>query len=261
MSIFSGIRLDHGSEDEAEKPFWISYADLMSALMVLFLVVMLASLVALTRTVTSLENQESENRKLAAEYIRIKEQEGRDRAAQRRYRSEINVFWDRLETATRSLRVEIDRDRGVINFGSRAQFETGSDKLSAQGQVLLRRFTPRLLDVAETTIGRRVLRRAVVEGYADRRGSYLLNLGLSLDRSQRVLCTLVAPGGEASLSGREKRLVRDLFLVGGFAFNRSQRTLKASRRVEMRLEFFGRTERRNRTRSAATDFGRCSLGG
>ena len=30
--------------DEAEKPFWISYADLMTAMMVLFLVVMVASL-------------------------------------------------------------------------------------------------------------------------------------------------------------------------------------------------------------------------
>ena len=32
------IIVKRGSKDEAEKPFWISYADLMTALMVLFLV-------------------------------------------------------------------------------------------------------------------------------------------------------------------------------------------------------------------------------
>jgi hypothetical protein len=35
-----------GGRDEAEKPFWISFADLMTALMVLFLVVMGVALLA-----------------------------------------------------------------------------------------------------------------------------------------------------------------------------------------------------------------------
>jgi hypothetical protein len=34
----SRIVLKRGGRDEAEKPFWISFADLMTALMVLFLV-------------------------------------------------------------------------------------------------------------------------------------------------------------------------------------------------------------------------------
>ena len=38
--------------DEAEKPFWISYADLMTALMVLFLVVMAVAMLAVTKTLS-----------------------------------------------------------------------------------------------------------------------------------------------------------------------------------------------------------------
>ena len=38
--IGTRIVLKRGGRDEAEKPFWISFADLMTALMVLFLVVM-----------------------------------------------------------------------------------------------------------------------------------------------------------------------------------------------------------------------------
>lgn len=41
--------------DEAEKPFWISYADLMTAMMVLFLVVMVASLSSVTQRIQQAE--------------------------------------------------------------------------------------------------------------------------------------------------------------------------------------------------------------
>ena len=44
--------------EEAENPFWISYADLMTALMVLFLVVMAVALLAVTRTVSEREKRE-----------------------------------------------------------------------------------------------------------------------------------------------------------------------------------------------------------
>ena len=40
------VILKRGGRDEAEKPFWISFADLMTALMVLFLVVMGVALLA-----------------------------------------------------------------------------------------------------------------------------------------------------------------------------------------------------------------------
>lgn len=37
------------SKDDGEKPFWISFADLMTALMTLFLVVMAVSLMVVTK--------------------------------------------------------------------------------------------------------------------------------------------------------------------------------------------------------------------
>ena len=43
------------AKDEAEKPFWISFADLMTALMVLFLVVMSVALLSVTKTVSEIE--------------------------------------------------------------------------------------------------------------------------------------------------------------------------------------------------------------
>lgn len=257
--MFGNVRIERGSGDEAEKPFWISYADLMTSLMVLFLVVMLASLVALTRTVTDLQDTRTRSEELAAEYKKLQAAEGRRERREGRHAAEIERFWKQLERRSRGLGVRINRNTRVIDFGSRARFAYGSDKLSAADQRLVRRFTPGLLAVADSKLGKRVLSRVVVEGYADRRGSYLYNLNLSLDRSQRVLCTLLGRGGVAGLSGARKRRVRDLFLVGGFSFNSARRSLAASRRVEIRLEFLPVNGKRRAAPPSSTSFGDCSL--
>jgi outer membrane protein OmpA-like peptidoglycan-associated protein len=259
MSMFSGIRLPTASSDEAEKPFWISYADLMTSLMVLFLLVMLASLVSLTRTVTDLQDTRSRSELLAARYKTLKANEAETRHKQAVRRTDIATFWDRLEQRTRGLGVRVDRNASLINFGSRARFQTASDRLSSSDQFLLRRFAPELLSVADSDLGRRVLNRVVVEGYADRRGSYLFNLNLSSNRSQRVLCSLLGPGGRAHLDESQKRRVRDLFLVGGFSYNRSRRSLAASRRIEIRVDFLPLGGRRAPTPRGNTSFGACSL--
>ncbi len=52
------FRIKPRRSDEAEKPFWISYADLMTAMMVLFLVVMVASLSSVTQRIQRVEQGE-----------------------------------------------------------------------------------------------------------------------------------------------------------------------------------------------------------
>ncbi|MGH7485961.1 MAG: flagellar motor protein MotB, partial [bacterium] len=54
------IVVKRGAKDEAEKPFWISYADLMTALMMLFLVTMSVALLAVTKTVSEAERLKAE---------------------------------------------------------------------------------------------------------------------------------------------------------------------------------------------------------
>ena len=61
--IAGRVVLKRGAKDEAEKPFWISFADLMTALMVLFLVAMSVALLAVTKTVTERERREAERHK------------------------------------------------------------------------------------------------------------------------------------------------------------------------------------------------------
>jgi flagellar motor protein MotB len=104
-----------------------------------------------------------------------------------------------------------------------------------------------------------VLKRMVVEGYTDKTGTYLSNLNLSLQRSQRVLCTMFATRGDSLLGPQQKEQVRNLFLVGGYSFNAAKETDEESRRVEMRLEFLGVDEQRAPAQQLTGNFGECAL--
>ena len=205
--------------DEAEKPFWISYADLMTALMVLFLVVMSVALLAVTKTVS-----EAEKAKAAREMA-------------------IDACLDSLELASREFSgVKISRLPPAVDFGDRARFQFNSAALSDTQKEELRRFVPRVLEVADMQCGKEWLKRVVVEGFTDQAGTYLYNLDLSLRRSQSVLCALFE--GETELTQAQKDQIRSLFLVGGYSFNSAKRTPEESRRIELRLEFYGLGEDR-----------------
>lgn len=236
-----GVTLTIGkrAEDEAEKPFWISFADLMTALMVLFLFVMSVALLAVTRTVTEAERKKAEREQ------------------------QIEELLSRLQEATAKYPgIRVDKSRAVIDFGDRARFDTGSSQLSAGQGRYLREYVPAVLEIARDDLGRKWLKRIVVEGFADLRGDYLLNLNLSLQRSQRVLCALLAPGsGEPShLTVSDLAQVRDLFLVGGYSFNSAKASLEESRRIELRLEFYGLEEKHERAMSSHTgDIGVCRI--
>ncbi|MGZ8340262.1 MAG: OmpA/MotB family protein [Telluria sp.] len=230
------VFLKRGNRDEAEKPFWISFADLMTALMVLFLVVMGVALLAVTKNVTEREKKEEQ------------------------HRQDIERILDRFqEAAKRHEGVKVDRSRGVIDYGDRARFALSRFNLAPEQEEVLRRFVPEILTLANDDLGKRVLKRVVVEGYTDKTGTYLSNLNLSLQRSQRVLCTMFATTGPSLLSEAQKENVRKLFLVGGYSFNAAKDTDEESRRVEMRIEFLGVDESRPASPHQAANFGECAL--
>ena len=155
--------------------------------------------------------------------------------------------------------IKVDKTRSVIDFGERARFALAKSTLTNDQEGVLRQFVPEILKLANDDLGKRVLKRIVVEGYTDKTGSYLSNLNLSLQRSQRVLCAMFSNSGSNLLSTEDKGYVRSLFLVGGYSFNAARATDEESRRVEMRLEFLGVNETRKEDAEQSTNFGECAL--
>lgn len=207
------------AREEGEKPFWISFSDMMSALMVLFLVAMSVALLAVTKKVSQAERDEAE----------------RNQAIER-LMGEINDIAKGFE----GVRV-IDR---TIDFGTRGRFEReGQNTISADQRELLMAFTPKLIEKLRSPDGAKWFKRAVVEGYASRTGTYLFNLNLSLERSERVLCELLRVGGAPDgLPLNDRKLIATRFFVGGASFNSLKSTADDSRRIEFKLEFKTREE-------------------
>ncbi len=218
-----GLRLPYrrSTQDEAEKPFWISFSDMMTALMVLFLVVMTVTLLAITHTISQAERMKTV----------------RD--------AEINKLMAKIREASQDF-PGITLKGSTIDFGDQARFDTDSYRLNREQAQHLRAFVPSVLKIARDPLGKKWLKRVVVEGYADQRGTYLHNLDLSMQRSERVLCALLAmpEPQEKSLSPEDRLLIEQLFLVGGASFNSLKKTLEESRRIELKLEFLEMGETR-----------------
>jgi flagellar motor protein MotB len=208
--------------------------------MVLFLVVMSVSLSSVTKRFTVQEQNQA------------------------KHEQDIDSLITRLTIeAAKFPGIHIDANRLVIDYGARAQFGFNSSTLTREQQKLLRDFIPVILQVANDSLGKRILKRIVVEGYTDKTGSYLSNLNLSLQRSQRVLCAMFARplAGEVALTQAQLEDIRALFLIGGYSFNAAKDTDAESRRVEMRIEVLGIGESRdNATGFKDGNFGQCALG-
>jgi len=212
-----------GTKDESEKPFWISYADLMTSLMVLFLVAMSVALLAVTKHIDELQEREKERRQEIRGCLRQIE-----------------------EIANEFPGMRLDLNRYTIDFGPQAQFERDKFSVSETTALRLRSFVRKLLNVTRLPCGEKWLKRVVVEGYTDPTGTYLHNVNLSLNRSHRVLCVLLGEidANQMALSSQEHGEVQKLFLLGGYSSTSVRSTYEESRRIEFKLEFLALDEMR-----------------
>lgn len=234
--MFARIFLKRGSKHEGESPFWISFSDLMSALMVLFLVVMAVTLVAVTQSIDTATRATIERS------------------------AAISKVMAMIANDPKSAGVGVDQQNFRIDLGKEVRFDSGSYTISVPAGQFLRNYIPVLLKAKETPEGQRWMRSVVVEGFTDEDGTYLYNLQLSLDRSRSVVCSLFqsTASGDA-LTPAQLRKVQELFLVGGYSFNSIKKDKADSRRVEFKVDFWGLDERAPEVSDVlkGKEFGKC----
>jgi outer membrane protein OmpA-like peptidoglycan-associated protein len=205
------------NKDEAEKPFWISFSDLMTALMVLFLVAMGVALLSVTAPAVQGHNEQKE--RVAA----------------------IDSCLTDLQAVTHNYPGVVVRERS-IDFGTLANFENNSSALTQTQQEFLRHFVPQVLTIARQSVCQAWLKRVVVEGFASQGGTYLYNMYLSTQRSERVLCVLLDTEAGNPIGEVDRRMIRSLFSVGGYSSHTIKATPEESRRIELTLEFYALKE-------------------
>jgi outer membrane protein OmpA-like peptidoglycan-associated protein len=206
-------------KEEAEKPFWISFSDLMTALMVLFLVAMAVAILAVT-------NQ-----------VRIEVKAAQERAVM------VDSCMASVQDVSQAFHGVAIHDHS-IDFGPQAEFQLAKDDLTPAQEEFLRDFVPRVVAITKRPRCQAWLKRIVVDGFASKEGTYLGNLDLSIKRSERVLCVLLDPRASHTVDINDRKLIQKLFFVGGSSSNSLKEGAAESRRIELKIEFWDLKEPR-----------------
>lgn len=151
------------------------------------------------------------------------------------------------DAALKNKIIAVDCKDNRINFGEAGRFGHNDYRLNAAGVEALNTLVPIVLNAANSENGKKWFKQIVIEGFTDTDGSYLYNLNLSLRRSEWVMCNLLDPkfSQGLSLTEAQKNQVKQLFLAGGVSFNSAKDSKEASRRVELRMQFYGLKEKEN----------------
>jgi outer membrane protein OmpA-like peptidoglycan-associated protein len=206
-------------KEEAEKPFWISFSDLMTALMVLFLVAMAVAILAVTKQ------------------VRIEVKAAQDRALM------IDRCMAGVQDVAQAFQGVVIHDHS-IDFGSKAEFQFDKDDLKPIQEDFLRGFVPQVVAITRRPGCQAWLKRIVVDGFASKEGTYLGNLDLSIKRSERVLCVLLDPRASHPVDVNDRKQIQKLFFVGGSSSNSLKEGAAESRRIELKIEFWDRKDLR-----------------
>ena len=253
--------------ETSESPFWISYADLMTALVMLFLVVMSISMVTIAVQAMEAREQAMEEKERAMEERRLAIEERRLAMEERQLREKAKMIRDKgiltvldllaSKAEKRGVDLTVNRATHTVSFGEKARFAHDSFLLSASAKKGLQAFVPLLLDVRASEAGHRWLKRVHVEGYTDETGTYLYNVYLSLNRAQAVVCALF----DTDLDPERRRKLRSLLMIDGATVTSIKKTREESRRVEVRLEFrqLGDKEEPLPVPEMSRGLGRCAI--
>jgi outer membrane protein OmpA-like peptidoglycan-associated protein len=225
--------------DEGERPFWISYADMMTASMTLFLVMMAAFIAINTKNLkeysTTLKDQQIRSTAIAEVMNRIDKK--------------LSEEWFYKQD-----QIQVNTSSASIDMGKICEFQQSDYTLSQEKLKKLRILVND--DIVEVISNMEPAKKKWVKsidvvGFASSEGSYLTNLGISQARSAFMVCSLLEQPAGDTATGKSvfRNFVRSKFQVAAFSENnlvqtnknvdiaqRQQNRIK-SRRAELQIKF------------------------
>ncbi|WP_071394825.1 OmpA/MotB family protein [Bacillus tuaregi] len=150
---------------KSEVNYWQSYADLMSAMLMVF--ALLLTLVILDIR----EIQEQQEEKIE-EVVSVKSEI-------------IKALTEAFSESNVS--IDIDQQTGAIRFPGSVLYEYNSAALSPAGKDFLNQFVPNYLDILLQDRFKDEISSIIIEGHTDNSGTYLYNMKLSQERAYSVL--------------------------------------------------------------------------
>lgn len=183
---------------EAENPFWITYSDLLSSIVLLLLILLVVFVVISEAQRKQLQEQ---IKQIEATNLKLKSLEVPEKLRSiEKLRKQLKKLQEYL-LEHRRMKISFDEKKLTLSVDSKILFGLSDDQLQPQGKLFLQRFIPAL---AQTLIHDEYVRfpqreqglicGLTFEGQADSRSgtplwneAYLHNLGITLQRANSVV--------------------------------------------------------------------------
>ena len=203
-----------------DNSFSLSISDLMSALLLIFILLLSGILLKLA------EQQELNQSQLDL----ISEQQKAKRSIIEQLKGEMDEF-----------DIEVDPKTGVIRIKESILFDFGKSDIKPTGKVFLERFIPKYAEILLSKIEiRNQIGQIIIEGHTDNIGTYVNNLLLSLQRANSV-ASIIFQNDFHEFDTREefqKRLsVNGRSFMNPISDNITQENRRNNRRVEFKFSF------------------------
>lgn len=196
-----------------EVNYWMSYADLMSAMLMVFALLLMVVILDYRELLEKKEKQIKEVVSVKTEIIQALTEEFKKS----------------------NMSIEIDQQTGAIRFPGSILFKTNSSEVSEEGKVFLKKFIPKYLGILLQDRFRNEISSIIIEGHTDKQGSYMYNMSLSQARAYSVLAYIYS---DQFPNFKERELSKKYITANGRSFSspltneKGQYDPERSRRVE-----------------------------
>ena len=203
--------------DEPHNPFALSIGDLMAALLLIFILLLSATLLQL-----------KERAEMAEQYKDVKKEI---------YEDLIKEFGNDLAVWNAT----IDKRDLLIRFsGPRVEFDLGKSEIKPQFKTILSDFFPRYVRIITRPKYKNNIQEIRIEGHTDNKGGYFDNMELSQNRTRSVLSYVL---NNTNYSFSERQWIQSNLTANGLSYSKpiSDNSTELGQSLNRRVEFRIRT--------------------
>lgn len=205
--------------DESSPEYWMSFSDMMSSLLMIFILFLILSILQLSRQKELLVEKEDEVDKI----IGIRQ-----------------MIVDELKNEFKDsqLEIDIDPETGSITFSEGVFFDYNDYSIKDTGKNYLTEFIPQYIKVLLNPKNKEYISEIIIEGHTDDQGSYMYNLELSQRRAFEVVKFILS---EEFQGLGDKEELQSILTANGRSFSNPIRDsqgniiAESSRRVEFKF--------------------------
>lgn len=162
--------------------WWMSYADLMSAIVMILLLSLAVVIIDISLKERSLQQAQVAAQKSQQEMLHSKQEVQQVIGLKSEIIKELSAAFQKSK-----MQIEIDKQTGAIRLPGSILFDSNSTQVSTAGQSYLQQFVPMYFDTLLQPKFKDQIAGIIIEGYTDNQGTYMYNMQLSQERAFSVL--------------------------------------------------------------------------